>query len=173
MEMDYQIDRLKANARAIVDLIGPVSQEQAVWRPGESRWSVLEVMGHLYDIEREDFRVDLDIVLHHPEQAWPSFDIHKWAIDRRYNEGRIDESLDAFLREREKSVDWLGTLTSPSWQKKYSGPGSDRFHMRAGDIVASWIAHDLLHMTQITKLLSEYLSISHEPFSTQYAGSLD
>jgi len=43
-------------AETIRALIQDDSDEQASWRPDSDSWSVLEVINHLYDEEREDFR---------------------------------------------------------------------------------------------------------------------
>ena len=45
-----------------------ISDEQRRWKPDPQTWSILEVIKALYDEECADFRVRLDIILHHPDQ---------------------------------------------------------------------------------------------------------
>jgi hypothetical protein len=42
--------------------------------------------------------------------------------------------------------------------------------MRAGDLAASWLAHDFIHIRQINRLHYEYLTAIKGEFSTDYAG---
>ena len=69
---------LSASGAAIRELAKALSPEQARWRPAPGQWSVLEVLNHLCDEEREDFRQRLDLLLHHPGEPWPPVDPETW-----------------------------------------------------------------------------------------------
>jgi hypothetical protein len=167
MNFDYCTARLTHNAGAIERLAQDVSAEQARWKPAPDRWSVLEVVNHLYDEEREDFRARLDILLHRPEQPFAPIDPPRWANERKYNERDLGESLEKFLREREASLTWLKGLNTPNWEHAIAHPSG---RISAGDMLASWVAHDLLHVRQLAKLHWLYLSRQVEPYKTAYAG---
>ena len=49
-------EHLRVNGDVFKYLYQSVSNEQARWKPGKDRWSILEVINHLFDEEREDFR---------------------------------------------------------------------------------------------------------------------
>ena len=42
--------------------------------------------------------------------------------------------------------------------------------LRAGDLLAAWQAHDLLHVRQLTRLHYRFLEQQAEPFTLRYAG---
>jgi hypothetical protein len=42
--------------------------------------------------------------------------------------------------------------------------------MSAGDLLASWVAHDVLHMRQLVELQRAYVVHLAEPYNTEYAG---
>jgi hypothetical protein len=42
--------------------------------------------------------------------------------------------------------------------------------MRAGDMLAAWVAHDLLHMRQLVELHRTYTVTQLAPYDTRYAG---
>ena len=170
MQYHDAIKRLQVNKRIIVDLTAGISQERAIWKPADDRWSVLEVVCHLVDIEIEDFRTDFDIVLHHPDQSWPSFNIEEWVIDRKYNERDISASLKAFGGERDKSVTWLSSLENPDLDTLHSGNGFDHGRMSAGDVLVSWLAHDLGHIRQLALLRWEMLNHFEQPYNPAYSG---
>ena len=129
---------------------------------------MLEVVNHLYDEEREDFRQRLDLTLHHPSRAWPPIDPESWVIARAYQERDLQESLANFQAERQRSLQWLRALASPDWTRAYRHPGGDV--IRAGDLLASWVAHDLLHMRQLVELHYHTVVLYAEPYTVTYAG---
>ncbi|HVQ36619.1 MAG TPA: DinB family protein, partial [Pyrinomonadaceae bacterium] len=129
--------------------------------------SILEVINHLYDEEREDFRHRLDLILTNPETPWPRIDPQTWVIERSYNERDIGASLESFLAEREKSLLWLRQLPTPNWHNRHEHPNGV---ISAGDLLASWLAHDYLHVKQLTRLHWQYVNAIAEPFQTTYAG---
>ncbi len=155
------------NAERIRLLASGLSPEQARWKPDPASWSALEVVNHLYDEEREDFRVRLDILLHRPADPLLPIDPQGWVTARRYNERDLAESLDNFLAERRKSLAWLETLGEPDWEAAVTNPFGT---MRAGDMFASWVAHDMLHLRQLVELLYLYHRENVKPYEVEYAG---
>ena len=168
MNLDRFTARLTSNAESIRSMIEGISGEQAGWKPDPDSWSILEVVNHLYDEEMEDFRVRLDIILHQPDQPWPPIDPAGWVVERQYNQRKLQESVDNFLRERQASLRWLNQLTSPDWEAAYEAPFGK---IKAGDMFTSWVAHDLLHMRQLVELRWAYLLNLSKPYRLDYAGS--
>jgi len=167
LNLPFYIERLSHTANVIAGLTKGVSPELARWKPAADRWSIVEVVNHLDDEERDDFRARIDGILHRPAQPLPPIDPPRWAVERKYNERDLVESLSRFLAEREKSLEWLRALDRPNWSAEYQLPHGT---IRAGDILASWAAHDLLHIRQLAKLHWEYVGRESEPFRTVYAG---
>jgi hypothetical protein len=168
MQLEYFIDRLSINRQVIGGLVTGVSPEQSRWKPSAEKWSILEVINHLYDEEREDFRQRLDSVLTSPAGKWPRIDPQDWVTSRRYQERALDTSLKEFLRERENSLSWLGRLVKPNWQNRYKHP--DGRVITAGDLLASWLAHDYLHVRQLARLHWQYVGAIAKPYQTTYGG---
>jgi hypothetical protein len=167
MDPDILMQLIAKHAEAIRTLVQPISDAQARWKPSPEDWSILEVVNHLFDEELEDFRAHLDFVLYHADQPWPEIDPEGWVTERAYNQREIGESLDKFLKAREESLAWLERLETPNWEAAYQlewGP------LTAGDMLASWVAHDLLHMRQLVELQRAYAVQQSEPYSGRYAG---
>jgi hypothetical protein len=167
MDFQSQLFEMAENALRIRALIQGVSDGQARWRPSPDAWSILEVVNHLLDEERRDFRVRLDYTLHRPGEPWPPIDPQGWVTEHRYNDQDLGASLDAYLAERQASLTWLGGLPAPDWQATYEAPWGP---ISAGDLFASWVAHDLLHTRQIVELLWAYGTAELRPYQTRYAG---
>ena len=160
-------DRLASNARVFEHLLAAVSSEHAVWKPEPSQWSTLEVVNHLADEEVEDFRRRFELTLADPVTPWPSIDPQGWVIARGYLDRELGESLARFLSERARSVAWLRGL-HPDFERTYLHPSAGP--LRAGDLLASWLAHDLIHIRQITRLHYGWLERQAAPYRTAYAG---
>jgi hypothetical protein len=167
MLLERCIEKLSSQAGIICSLTEGVMDEQACWKVDPNTWSVLEIINHLYDEEREDFRAHLDFILHRPDHPWPRIDPQGWVSDRQYNKRDLSESLNNFLKERQNSLVWLKALSSPEWDIEGQAP----FGMiTAGDMLASWVAHDMLHIRQLVELHWSYYTISILPYRTEYAG---
>ena len=167
MNLDYFINRFSKNRPVFEGLVRGLSLEQAKWKPSPDKWSILEVVNHLYDEEREDFRQRVELVLSDPTQPWPPIDPRTWVTSRAYNDREVDLSLDNFFSEREKSLLWLRSLADPNWQNSNTGPNGI---LTAGDLLASWLAHDYLHIRQISRLHWQYVGAIADPYQTAYGG---
>ncbi len=150
-------------------LTANVSQEEAQSKPTPETWSMLEVVCHLYDEEREDFRDHLDFILHRKgRETWKAIDPQGWVTSRKYNERNFVEMHTKFLEEREKSLDWLIDLSRADWDiacETHFGTIS------AGDVFASWAAHDNLHIRQLVELKRVQIEQASQPYSPHYAGN--
>ena len=168
--MDHQkiIAHLRVNGDLFKHLFQSVTEEQARWKPGEDRWSMLEVINHLYDEEREDFRKRLELVLNNPAEPWPPIDPEGWVVQRNYNGRNLKQSLDNFFEERAKSLLWLDKLDLPDWQATHHHPQMGP--MSAELILANWLAHDLFHIRQATDLHFAYLTELVKPVALDYSG---
>lgn len=165
-----RIEELRRNGAVIATLVDGISDEQARWRPAPEQWSIVEVVNHLADEEHEDFRLRLELTLSDPGAEWPPIDPERDVVARDYNAREIGASIESFVEQRRRSLEWLESLAS-------GDADLDRAHehpvlepLRAGDLLAAWSAHDLLHLRQIVRLQLEYLREHARPYSTRYAG---
>ena len=167
MDVDRLMLQMLEDGERVQTLAQGVSDQQARWKPDADSWSILEVVCHLLDEEREDFRVRLDYTLHRPGEPWPPIDPGGWVTERAYNEQDLEESLSQFLSERQASIAWLRGLAAPDWEATAEVPWG---LIRAGDIFASWVAHDLLHMRQLLELHWAHVTAKMAPYKPDYAG---
>jgi hypothetical protein len=167
MEYKALVTDLAANAQRIRVLVQEISQDRARWKPNADTWSILEVINHLADEEELDFRVRLEITLFRPDEAWPPIDPQRWVTERDYNGRDLTESLNRFLNARQESLSWLREIVKPDWDAPYDAPWGK---ISAGDLFASWLAHDLLHTRQLVELHWFRTVRAVAPYSPDYAG---
>lgn len=168
MDFENLVSSLHRFGRILPTLVADTSPEDAAWKPDSGGWSILEIACHLADEEVEDFRHRVQSTLESPSSAWPSIDPEAAAIERKYNQQDLTSVVARFVREREASVAWLKSLVDPDWDRAYHHP---RFGpIAAGIVMASWAAHDQLHLRQIAKRMFEMNIRDGSPYPTDYAG---
>jgi hypothetical protein len=168
METTSLIERLEAFPAALRALAAPLPPSEGRRRPAEGKWSVLEVLGHLIDEEVLDFRVRTKSTLDDPTRAWPALDPEGLVAARRWNDHEPLDLVAKFADERAASVAWLRTLAGADWTRAREHPRLGR--IRAGDLLASWAAHDVRHLAQIARNLYGSVEAVTAPFSVAYAG---
>lgn len=170
MNTGFIIDQLAVNLRTFEAIFSNVPAEQVRWKPEPAKWSLLEVVNHLYDEEMEDFGFRLRSVLEDPKESWPRIAPEKWVTERAYAQRDYEDSVKRFFEARTKSIEWLRGLSQPDWKSAYEHP--EIGPMSAEMILANWLAHDYLHIRQIVVLKLRYLSNLDEEISLEYAGTL-
>ena len=167
MEFKILHEELTNSTEIIRALLSGVSREEALVKPSADSWSILEVTCHLYDEEQEDFREHLDFILNRQKSEWHRINPQGWVTERKYNEQDFQTMKEKFFDERKKSLEWLTELADADWNKTYT---SEYGTMSAGEMFASWIAHDNLHIRQLVELRRNRIENITKPYDIQYAG---
>ena len=128
-------------------LVAGLAPDDLRARPGEKDWSLLEILHHLADEEREDFPLRLRLTLDDPAQAWPPINPPAWVTDRAYNRQDPVAVLRIFVAARRANLDWLRRLDEPPWDNTHAHPQLGP--MSARRLLHAWCAHDILHLRQM------------------------
>lgn len=146
---------LERNQAAFKALLTGISKAETLWKPLPDKWCLLEIVCHLRDEEIEDFRARTRHVLETPSDPMPPINPSGWVQERSYITQDYSGVLARFINEREQSIQWLQSLSSPKWDNAYIhktlGP------MSANLFLNNWLAHDYLHIRQILNLKYAYL----------------
>ena len=167
MEFKTLYEELEHNTEMIRALLAGINQVESQIRPDAKSWSILEVVCHLYDEEREDFREHVDFILHRQNEEWHSIDPQSWVTERKYNEQDMYEMSEKFFSERRKSLEWLTEISNSDWETSYT---SQYGSVSAGEMFCCWVAHDNLHVRQLTELRRNWIERITQPYDIQYAG---
>lgn len=162
------IIELSQSSHVFKGLLFGLPEETYLWRPSPEKWCLLEIVCHLYDEEREDFRARTKQILETPKEPFLAIDPQGWVKARNYLQQNYRDKLKDFLDEREQSVRWLQNLSDPKWDNAYEHPKFGK--MTAKMFLSNWLAHDYFHIRQIIKLKYDYLrQLTNEDLS--YAGN--
>ena len=167
MEFQTLYQEFLGSTAILHSLLNGLSPQDTRLKPDPEFWSILEVLCHLYDEDREDFRTHLDLILNRPSESWPTIDPQTWVKVRNYNEQNFGEMKDKFFAQRAECLGWLKGLRGRDWGTKYV---SQYGEMLAGEMFCSWIAHDNLHMRQLVELRRMLIEKVTSPYSIEYAG---
>lgn len=88
--------------------------------------------------------------------------------ERQYNARNLSESLGNLFQERQRWLTWRESLQEPDWAAPAPAPWGGT--IQAGDMLAAWTAHDLLHMRQLVALKWAITRLDLEPYQVDYAG---
>ncbi len=168
MSPDTIIRQLERHRQVFQTLLADRLPPEYTWKLNPDQWCLLEIVNHLRDEEIEDFRTRVQHCLEKTGTP-PPIDPEGWVKDRHYLQQDYETVLQAFLQARDESIAWLKDLSHPDWDRGYQhstmGPLSARFFL------TNWLAHDYLHLRQITRLQYDYLQVQQEPLSIKYAGN--
>jgi len=163
MEHSQAVNQLHHQGEAILSLCAMVSEAQAHWKPDSENWSIFETLEHLLMEERQDFRNHLGTIF----QINQKTDLNHREEDKTEDPGSFSQILLDFKAERETSIAWLNALQEPHWEATISFEWGS---LSAGDLLASWLAHDLLHLRQLVYLLYHLTAKESQPYDIEYAG---
>ena len=167
MEFTALYQELENSTEMIRALLSGVTQQEAQIKPNPESWSILEVVCHLCDEEREDFREHVDFILHRQNEEWHQIDPQAWVTERNYNEQNFVEMQQKFFAERKQSLDWLMEMSKSDWVTLYT---SQYGSTSAGEMFACWVAQDNLHVRQLVELRRIKIENMTKPFNLAYAG---
>lgn len=168
MDHNRIIESLRSNQHVFSGLLANKNKEECLWKPNINSWCLLEVVCHLYDEEREDFRGRVKHTLETPNVPLPMFDQIAWVKDRKYIEQDYTQMVAKLLAERNNSIIWLQSLKNPPWKNAYNHPKLGL--LSSEHFLANWLAHDFLHIRQIISLQFHYLK-QNSKNELAYAGT--
>jgi len=154
---------------ALDALLGDIDEATARTRPAEGEWAPVEILCHLRDEETEDFGARLRAVVGGGGEL-PPIDPERWAVERRYQDARLVEVREDLRARRQASLDLLATMTPAMLTT--SRPLGTRWRLSGADVIAAWVTHDRLHLTQLAGTLARLWASRWPDLLTGYAGPI-
>lgn len=124
---------------------------------GGDTWSPFDVIGHLIHGERTDWVPRARIILEHGEaRAFDTFDRFAQSAE---SEGRTLASLlDELATLRQENLREIATLRLTPADLDRRGRHSELGVVTLRQLFATWVAHDLDHVVQISRVLARQYS---------------
>jgi len=170
MEHDLQhtIALLSRTPDALNALLRDLPETWTLRNEGENTWSVFDVIGHLIHAERTDWMPRAKIVLQFGEtQPFAPFD--RGAQERESQGKSLAQLLDEFARLRSKNLDELRALKLRQEDLALRGRHPAFGVVTLSELLATWAAHDLTHLHQISRIMAHQYREAVGPWS-RYLG---
>ena len=137
---------------------------------GENTWSAFDIVGHLIHGERTDWMPRVKIILQSGEtQPFPPFD--RLAQIRESQGKPLPQLLDVFATLRAENLRELRALNLRQEDLARSGRHPTLGVVTLSQLLATWAAHDLTHLHQISRVLAHQYREAVGPWSA-YLGVL-
>jgi hypothetical protein len=121
---------------------------------GPGTWSPYDVIGHLIHGELTDWMPRLAIILEHgPSRPFDSFD--REAQFRESKGKSLSTLLDEFVELRRDNLVRLRALNLQPAQLELKGTHPALGPVTAGQLLATWVAHDLDHILQVSRVMAK------------------
>ncbi len=137
---------------------------------GEDTWNAFDVVGHLIHAERTDWMPRLRTILQFGDtRTFAAFD-----RQAHLEEGRgksLEQLLDEFARVRAENVTELRSMNLQKEDLARRGRHPALGIVTASQLLATWAAHDLTHLHQISRVMAYQYRDAVGPWSA-YLGVL-
>lgn len=137
---------------------------------GEGTFSPFDVVGHLITGEQTDWLARTRIILEHgPARPFDKYD--RYAQFEASRGKTLRDLLDEFERLRHENLVALRglNLTAADLERRGSHPALGEVTL--GNLLATWLAHDLNHIAQIAKAMATQYDAAVGPWR-EYLGVL-
>jgi hypothetical protein len=156
---------LLARTPAVLDaLLRDLPEAWTLRNEGENTWSAFDVVGHLIHGERTDWMPRARMILQFGEgQTFEPFD--RFA-QRRESQGKsMGQLLDEFASLRAENLNQLRALNLQQKDLELRGRHPALGAVTLSQLLATWAAHDLTHLHQISRVLAQQYREAVGPFS--------
>jgi hypothetical protein len=168
--LDHTVALLERTPRALDALLRDLPEAWTHANEGEGTWTAFDIVGHLIHGERTDWMPRARMILQHGEtRAFERFDRE---AQQRENKGRaLPELLDEFARLRKDNLRELRALKLQPADFERRGLHPALGSVTLAQLVATWAAHDLTHLHQLSRVMAHQYREAVGPW-TAYLGVL-
>lgn len=160
------ITLLERTPGVLKTLLLNLSDEWIHQNEGPQTFSPFDVLGHLIHGERTDWAVRAKIILKDGLKT-PFTPYDRFA---QYTESKgktMNQLLDEFEQVRKENLQWLKSINLSVTDLEREGMHPALGKVTLQNLLAAWVAHDLTHIAQITRVLAKQYKDEMGPW-TQY-----
>jgi hypothetical protein len=164
------ISLLTRTPAALNALLRDLPDSWTLRNEGENTWSALEIVGHLIHGERTDWMPRARMILQFGE-AKPFEPFDRWGQAREIQGKSLGQLLDEFARLRSENLGELRALNLRQEDLARFGRHPALGRVTLSELLATWAAHDLTHLHQISRVMADQYREAVGPWS-RYLGVL-
>ncbi len=120
---------------------------------GPDTWSPYDIVGHFIHGEKTDWIPRAKIILEdNPDKTFEPFD--RFAQFENSKGKSLDLLLAEFARLRKENMEALKSLTVTEETLKWKGTHPELGVVNLGQLLSTWVTHDLGHIAQISRVMA-------------------
>lgn len=155
MQFDLNTARpvLESTPAAIETLVGKLPADWTEVNEGSGTWTVREVLAHLIHAERADWVPRVRHLLEYgTNRPFPPFDRTFGFAEAR--ERPLGDLTREFAHCRSESLEVLASLRLTNKDLAREGRHPEFGIVQLGQHLATWVVHDLTHLSQIARIMA-------------------
>ena len=162
-ELSEAVLVLRRTPSTLRALLADLSDMWLHGREGASTWSPFDVVGHLIDGEETDWIPRARIILAGgPNPVFEPFDRFRHL---RLNAGKpIGDLLERFARLRAENIAALEGFGLSARDLQRPGIHPELGPVTLGQLLATWVAHDLGHVAQVARVMAKQYAAEVGPW---------
>lgn len=152
--LENTIEILERTPEILKTMLVGISDNLISANEGGETWTIFDVIGHLAHGEKTDWIPRAEIILSDlPDKIFPVFD--RFAQFEESKDKSLNDLLSEFAELRNESIAKLKAknLTSDDLAKKGIHPAFSEVSL--SQLLATWMVHDLDHISQISRILAK------------------
>jgi uncharacterized damage-inducible protein DinB len=168
--LQHTIALLTHTPAALNTLLRDLPEDWTLRNEGENTWTVFDVIGHLVHGERTDWMARARTVLRFGETK--EFEPFDRLGQKRESRGKsLGQLLDEFARLRSENLAELRQLNLQNEELARRGKHPALGTVTLSELLATWAAHDMTHLHQISRIMAHQYRDAVGPWS-KYLGVL-
>ena len=153
-QLDHAKDILRRTPATLNSLLRDLPDEWVLANEGLETWSPFDVMGHLIHGEETDWIPRAWIILEDGEKrSFEPFD--RFAMFEKSRGRSLSELLNTFEQMRIENLRQLDELNLTPELLAKRGKHPELGVVTLGQLLATWVLHDLSHIAQIARVMSK------------------
>jgi hypothetical protein len=168
--LDDTIALLTRTPAALNSLLRDLPEIWTTRNEGDNTWTAFDVVGHLINSEHNNWITRAKMILEHGDTR-PFKSIDRWAQTRESQGKSLPQLLDEFARVRSENLAALRALNLTEKDLERRGKHPSLGTVTLSQLLATWAAHDLTHLHQVSRLMAHQYRTAVGPWS-KYLGVL-
>jgi uncharacterized damage-inducible protein DinB len=161
--LDDALPMLRATPGVLRSWLAPLPDSWICSNEGPDTWSPYDIVGHLIHGERTDWIPRLELILAQGETR-PFTPFDRFAQFRESRGKSLAELLDVFADLRRANLARLESLRLGPAEFERRGQHPELGTVTLGQLLATWVAHDLNHMGQIARVMGRQYTSAVGPW---------
>lgn len=117
LERAAQLNVLAETPARLKAALKGVPKKLLLWTPGPGKWSILEIVAHMRDMERDAYLTRYRRILAEDNPTLPDLDGDLIALRDDYRSMRLPELLRDWLKLRKECLKLLKSVKGPRWER--------------------------------------------------------